>query len=305
MTTIEEQAEAPPRRLRERLDAAIRACRRNSTVEAEPILCHLLAELEGVEAPKPATPSGPRVCVAALVTDPAGRILLGKRNKDPNRGQWVLPGGGIEAGETWAEAAAREIREEANLEIEVPPGQHPYVVENVGDKGSAPGFRGAVILFVRGAGSGEPKGADDLLEPTWFAPDALPEGLSPITADALRVLLAVSEAPLDLEALERDTIAPADLDGIENRSAKAHTVAAGQATRRLVAAARHLPVLLARVRWLETLWELLGDDAERAIRFREQKGGQQAGTPALVNCSPSTLIRLRDDAERALKGSRR
>lgn len=43
-----------PARLRERLDAAIRACRRNSTIEAEPILCHLLAEL-GAPAPLPPT----------------------------------------------------------------------------------------------------------------------------------------------------------------------------------------------------------------------------------------------------------
>lgn len=35
----------------------------------------------------------PRVGSAFLVRDEANRILLGKRNKDPQRGNWVIPGG--------------------------------------------------------------------------------------------------------------------------------------------------------------------------------------------------------------------
>ena len=49
----------------------------------------------------------PRVGSALIVRDEANRILLGKRNKDPQRGNWVLPGGKIHAFESIAAAAAR------------------------------------------------------------------------------------------------------------------------------------------------------------------------------------------------------
>jgi 8-oxo-dGTP diphosphatase len=43
------------------------------------------------------------------------RVLLMKRNKEPNLGQWVAPGGKIEADESPYESAARELLEETNL----------------------------------------------------------------------------------------------------------------------------------------------------------------------------------------------
>ena len=59
----------------------------------------------------------PRVGSALIVRDEANRILLGKRNKDPQRGSWILPGGKIHAFETIADAAARELAEETGLEV--------------------------------------------------------------------------------------------------------------------------------------------------------------------------------------------
>jgi 8-oxo-dGTP diphosphatase len=61
----------------------------------------------------------PRVGSALIVRDEANRILLGRRNKDPQRGNWILPGGKIHAFETIAEAAARELAEETGLEVVV------------------------------------------------------------------------------------------------------------------------------------------------------------------------------------------
>src|SRR5580704_5495259 len=61
----------------------------------------------------------PRVGSALIVRDEANRILLGKRNKDPQRGNWVLPGGKIHAFESIADAAARELAEETGLTVEV------------------------------------------------------------------------------------------------------------------------------------------------------------------------------------------
>jgi len=47
------------------------------------------------------------------------RVLLVRRGKPPRRGQWSLPGGAQQLGETVAEAARREVREEVALEVDL------------------------------------------------------------------------------------------------------------------------------------------------------------------------------------------
>ncbi|GJD58466.1 NUDIX hydrolase [Methylobacterium dankookense] len=53
----------------------------------------------------------------AVIRD--GRVLLAARANEPMRGVWTLPGGKVEAGETLAEAALRELQEEVGLEAQV------------------------------------------------------------------------------------------------------------------------------------------------------------------------------------------
>src|SRR5262249_51162472 len=74
-------------------------------------------------------PDRPIVAVGAIVFDSAGRVLLGGRGRPPAQGRWSVPGGAVEAGETLAEACAREVREETGLEVEV--GSLCEVVERV------------------------------------------------------------------------------------------------------------------------------------------------------------------------------
>jgi ADP-ribose pyrophosphatase YjhB (NUDIX family) len=50
-----------------------------------------------------------------------GRVLLVKRRFEPLAGQWSLPGGSLEVGESLAAGAAREVREETGLEVDVGP----------------------------------------------------------------------------------------------------------------------------------------------------------------------------------------
>ena len=50
-----------------------------------------------------------------------GRVVLVKRGHEPLAGQWSLPGGMLELGETLEAGVAREIREETGLVVDVGP----------------------------------------------------------------------------------------------------------------------------------------------------------------------------------------
>ena len=65
-------------------------------------------------------PDRPYVGVGAVIVD-GGKVLIVKRKYDPLAGQWSLPGGGVELGETLEDSIVREMREETGLEIEVGP----------------------------------------------------------------------------------------------------------------------------------------------------------------------------------------
>ena len=50
-----------------------------------------------------------------------GRVLLVKRAHEPLKGEWSLPGGGVEVGETLDAAVVRELFEETGLIVSVGP----------------------------------------------------------------------------------------------------------------------------------------------------------------------------------------
>jgi ADP-ribose pyrophosphatase YjhB (NUDIX family) len=57
----------------------------------------------------------PALTVDCVVFDPDGRLLLIRRKNPPFRGQYALPGGYVDYGETTEHAAARELAEETSL----------------------------------------------------------------------------------------------------------------------------------------------------------------------------------------------
>ncbi|HUQ38636.1 MAG TPA: NUDIX domain-containing protein [Acidimicrobiales bacterium] len=58
----------------------------------------------------------PEVCVGAIAVD-GDRLLMIRRGHGPAAGEWSVPGGRVEAGETLAEAVVREVAEETGLEV--------------------------------------------------------------------------------------------------------------------------------------------------------------------------------------------
>jgi 8-oxo-dGTP diphosphatase len=62
-------------------------------------------------------PETPLVGVGAVVVD-RGRVLLVRRGHEPLKGQWSLPGGGLEVGESLTAGVVREVSEETGLTVE-------------------------------------------------------------------------------------------------------------------------------------------------------------------------------------------
>ena len=60
--------------------------------------------------------SNPAPAVCCFITQ-GERLLLAQRAVEPCRGEWSLPGGFVEVGETTEEALVREMREETSLEV--------------------------------------------------------------------------------------------------------------------------------------------------------------------------------------------
>ena len=122
----------------------------------------------------------PRIGSALLVRDEANRILLGQRNKDPQRGSWVIPGGKIHAFESIAQAAAREIEEETGLSVEVGDQFRVYEIIN------SPNEHRIVIYSWGRVRGGTPKASDDLSEVRFFSLEEL--GDVPMTPLVRQVL---------------------------------------------------------------------------------------------------------------------
>jgi 8-oxo-dGTP diphosphatase len=114
-------------------------------------------------------PPGPPVVAVGLVArDPAGRLLLVERGHPPHQGRWSLPGGRVEAGETLAVAAARELAEETGLEAAV--GGIAGVVERIGE-----GFHYLIVdLWAELASDAGPVAGGDAADARLVDPEELP-----------------------------------------------------------------------------------------------------------------------------------
>ncbi len=115
--------------------------------------------------------STPVCAVGAIVLD-KGRLLLCKRDREPARGRWTLPGGRVEPGESLREALVREVREEAGIDVDGDAliGVAESVVRD-DDGGIA--FHYIILDFTATARSHDIKAGDDAADARWVPIDEL------------------------------------------------------------------------------------------------------------------------------------
>jgi 8-oxo-dGTP diphosphatase len=114
-------------------------------------------------------PDRPVIGVGGVIID-QGRTVLIRRGTEPLLGEWSIPGGKIEIGETLEEAVRRELREETGLEV--------CVLELIElfdriypDEGSAsangkkkPRFHYVIADYLCGLVGGEPRAGSDVTD---------------------------------------------------------------------------------------------------------------------------------------------
>lgn len=108
----------------------------------------------------------------SVIVKKDGKILLGQRKGIDGAGQWGVPGGHLEFGETLQECAHRELREETNLKVET------LLLFNVIDQAHrSDGRHYLQISFIGEGVSGnlENKEPDRCAGLEWFELNDLPE----------------------------------------------------------------------------------------------------------------------------------
>jgi len=108
---------------------------------------------------------------SAVITDEEGRVLLGKRTDNT---LWTIPGGTMKPGETIAETAVREVKEETGIDVEVVSligiYSNPNHVVEYSDGEVRQQF--SVCFACRRVG-GEIAASDETSEVGYFSPDEL------------------------------------------------------------------------------------------------------------------------------------
>jgi 8-oxo-dGTP diphosphatase len=129
-------------------------------------------------------PSHPVVGVGTVVWH-GERVLLVRRARPPREGQWSLPGGAQQLGETVAEAARREVREEAGIDVE--PGETIAMIDLIErDEDGRVRYHYTLIDFTAEAKSVDLTPGDDAADARWFELDELePLGL---WSETLRII---------------------------------------------------------------------------------------------------------------------
>jgi 8-oxo-dGTP diphosphatase len=128
-------------------------------------------------------PARPILAVSAAVFR-EGRVLVIRRARAPLLGHFSLPGGGVEVGETLADAVARELMEEVSVEAEIIAfNRH---VEAIVHEGNRIRTHFVIASFVAHWIRGEPRLSDEVDAVEWVDPAGpLPSPTTPELGEVL------------------------------------------------------------------------------------------------------------------------
>ena len=116
-------------------------------------------------------PAHPVVGVGAVVIRD-GKALIIKRAHEPRKGEWSLPGGLLELGESLQDAARREIREETGLDIEVGPVIETFDRVHRDDEGKIR-YHFVIVDFVRWSAVGHAVPGSDADGVAWVTAEEI------------------------------------------------------------------------------------------------------------------------------------
>ncbi len=105
-----------------------------------------------------AGPETPKLMVDVVIPSDKGVVLV-RRGSEPYEGQWALPGGFVEVGETVRQAAVREAAEETGLAVEV-----SRLVGVYSDPERDPRGHNVSVAFLARVLSGQMQAASDAAE---------------------------------------------------------------------------------------------------------------------------------------------
>jgi ADP-ribose pyrophosphatase YjhB (NUDIX family) len=133
-------------------------------------------------------PERPIMAVGAIVVK-NGRVLLARRGKEPSYGLWSVPGGAVRVGEGLKAAAAREIREESGVEIELT--DVIEVIERLHRDGDGRiQYHYVIVDYLARWVAGDIQPSDEVLEARWVAPEEFPKyPMTAGTADVIQKML--------------------------------------------------------------------------------------------------------------------
>ncbi|MDE3111145.1 MAG: NUDIX hydrolase, partial [Acidobacteriota bacterium] len=130
-------------------------------------------------------PGQPIVGVGGVVVS-NGRALLIKRGSPPLEGEWSIPGGLLEIGETLLEAVKRELREETGLEVR--PLDLIEVFERIELDGSGTArYHFVVLYYFCETMGGEARAGSDVTHVAWARPEELVQ--YSVSSTATRVIM--------------------------------------------------------------------------------------------------------------------
>jgi ADP-ribose pyrophosphatase YjhB (NUDIX family) len=141
-------------------------------------------------------PDKPIVGIGGVVIED-GKALLIRRGNEPLMGQWSIPGGTLELGETLTEGTVRELKEETGLEVRVLDMIEVFERINFGhgadetwttmEERRRPRFHFVIVDFLCERTSGAPVAGGDVTDVAWADEDNLEKfALTPTATRVIR-----------------------------------------------------------------------------------------------------------------------